>query len=111
MPPLADKRSFDWKDALISGCILLLALVADAVAVLAVVMVLAVRALGWLDAGLVPGAGPPPEDWTPVLGFGGLALVIAATGVVMLRLEQRVVGVVQLVIGVALAGNALRLWP
>ncbi|WP_405876953.1 inner-membrane translocator [Streptomyces sp. NBC_00005] len=87
-------------------------LVADAAAALLVVIVLAVRGLGRMDAGAGQRmAGQPPVDWMPVWCFGVLALAVGVTGVVLLRLGCRVVGVVQLALCVVLAGGALWAWP
>ncbi|MFE9446721.1 inner-membrane translocator [Streptomyces sp. NPDC006602] len=112
MSPPAGKRSSRWADALTAGCLLLLVLVADAAAGLLVVIVLALRGLGRMDAGAgqLP-AGRPPADWTPVLCFGALALAVGVTGVVLLRLGHRVTGALQLALCLVLAGEVLWAWP
>lgn len=107
-----DKRPSGWADAATAGCLLLLVLVADVAAGLLVVIVLAVRGLGRIDAGAGrPAAGQPPADWTPVWCWGALALAVGVTGVMLLRLGHRVTGVVQLALCVVLAGGALWAWP
>ncbi|GGT94074.1 inner-membrane translocator [Streptomyces coeruleorubidus] len=99
-------------DAFTGGCLLLLMLVADAAAGFLVVLLLAARGLGRTDAG--PGqvpAGPPPTDWVPLLSFGALALAVGVTGVLLLRVGNRFIGAVQLVLCVLLAVHALGSWP
>jgi hypothetical protein len=112
MPEPVDEQSSRWKDALTEGCLLLLVLVADAVAGLVVIIVLALRALGHMDAGAGRAvAGPPPADWAPVLCFGALALAVGVTAIMLLRVGYRVVGTIQLALCVVLAGGALMGWP
>ncbi|MFE4337132.1 inner-membrane translocator [Streptomyces sp. NPDC056831] len=85
---------------------------ADVAAGLLAVIVLAVRGLGRIDAGSgQTAAGSRPGDWTPVLCFGVLALAVGVTGVMLLRLGHRAIGVPLLVICVVLAGQSLRVWP
>ncbi|MEU0245427.1 inner-membrane translocator [Streptomyces sp. NPDC006235] len=99
-------------DALTGGCLLLLVLLADAGAAFLVVLLLAVRGLGRMDAGAGQHpAGPPPTDWVPLLSFGALALAVGVTGVLLLRVGNRFTGAVQPVLCVLLAGHALRSWP
>ncbi|OUC93433.1 inner-membrane translocator [Streptomyces swartbergensis] len=87
-------------------------LVADAAAAFLVVLLLAVRGLGRMDAGAgQPPAGPPPADWAPLLSFGALALAMGVTGVLLLRAGNRFIGAVQLLLCVLLAGHALGSWP
>lgn len=91
---------------------MLLVLVADVAAGLLVVIVLAVRGLGRMDAGsgqIVTSV--PTRDWAPVLGFGALALAVGVTAVVLLRIGHRVIGAVQLTLCVLLAVHALWSWP
>ncbi|MGI5413845.1 inner-membrane translocator [Streptomyces chartreusis] len=91
---------------------MLLVLVADVAAGLLVVIVLAVRGLGRMDAGSGRTAtSVPPPDWAPVLGFGALALTVGVTAVVLLRIGHRVIGAVQLTLCVLLAVHALSSWP
>ncbi|MFF7788462.1 inner-membrane translocator [Streptomyces sp. NPDC007991] len=54
-----------------------------------------------------PPAGPPPTDWAPLLPFGALALAVGVTGVLLLRVGNRFIGAVQLVLCILLAGHAL----
>ncbi|MFI6855046.1 inner-membrane translocator [Streptomyces sp. NPDC050416] len=104
-----DRQPSDGKDALTAGCLLLLVLVADTGAAFLVVLLLAVRGLGRMDADAGrPPAGPPPTDWAPLLGFGALALGV--TGVLLLRVGNRFIGAVQLVLCVVVAGHALGAW-
>ncbi|MGW1364463.1 hypothetical protein ACWCQP_44550 [Streptomyces chartreusis] len=75
MPELADKQPSGGESALTAGCLMLLVLVADVAAGLLVVIVLAVRGLGRMDAGSGQTVtSVSPRDWAPVLGFGALAL-------------------------------------
>ncbi|MDQ1015299.1 hypothetical protein QFZ43_001848 [Streptomyces afghaniensis] len=112
MPERADKQPAAGTDALTGGCLLLLVLVADAAAAFLVVLLLAVRGLGRMDAGAgQPPAGPPPTDWAPLLSFGALALAVGVTGVLLLRVGNRFMGAVQLVLCILLAGHALGSWP
>jgi hypothetical protein len=99
-------------DALTGGCLLLLVLLADAGAAFLVVILLAVRGWRRMGAGAgQPPAGPPPTDWTPLLSFGALALAVGVTGVLLLRVGNRFIGAVQLVLCVLLAAYALGSWP
>lgn len=113
MTPSADKQSSGLADAFTSGCLFLLVLLADAAAAFVVVIVLAVRGLGRMDAG----AGgrrplaPTGADWTPVWLWGGLALAVCVTGFLLLRIGCRAIATVQLVLFVILAGGALSAWP
>lgn len=114
MPGPVYKEFSDWKDALTAGCLLLVVLVADAFAAFVVVIVLAVRGLGRLDASVGGGpepTGPPPTDWTPILGFGAVALAIGVTGILLLWAGLRGIGTVQLVICVVVAAGVLDAWP
>jgi hypothetical protein len=112
MPELADKQPSGGGGAFTAGCLQLLALVADVAAGLLVVIVLAVRGLGRLDAGSAQtAAGVPPPDWAPVWGFGALALALGVTAVVLLRIGPRVIGAVQLTLCVLLAVQTLGSWP
>ncbi|MGK5698161.1 inner-membrane translocator [Streptomyces sp. URMC 128] len=111
MPEDADKQPAAGTDALTAGCLLLLVLVADAAAGFLVVLLLAVRGLGRMDAGAgQPPAGPPPTDWAPLLCFGALALAVGVTGVLLLRLGHPFIGAVQMVLCVFFAGHALGAW-
>jgi hypothetical protein len=112
MSPTAEPRSSGWADAAAGGCLLLLVLTADAMAACLAVIVMAVHGLGRMDAG----AGrrtvePPPTDWTPVWCWGILALAAGVTGVLLLRLGNRVIGTVQLTLCVILAGTVVSAWP
>jgi hypothetical protein len=112
MPELADKQPSSGVDPLTAGCLLLLVLVADVAAGLLVVIVLAVRGLGRMDASSGQTAtSVPPLDWAPVLGFGALALAVGVTAVVLLRIGHRVIGTVQLTLCVFLAVHTLGSWP
>ncbi len=112
MPERAGKQPSDGKDALTSGCLLLLVLVADTAAGVLVVLLLAVRGLGRMDAGAgQTAAGAPPTDWAPPLCFGALALTVGVTGVLLLRFGHRFIGAVQLALCTVLAGHALGVWP
>ncbi|MFF7314328.1 inner-membrane translocator [Streptomyces sp. NPDC008137] len=112
MPELADNEPSRGVSAVTSGCLLLLVLMADVAAALLVVIVLTVRRLGRMDAGSGQTAtSAPPLDWGPVLGFGGLALAVGVTAVVLLRIGPRVIGAVQLTLCVFLVVHALRFWP
>ena len=112
MPEPADEQPSDWKDALTAGCLLLVVLVADAFAAFVVVIVLAVRGLGRLDAGVMKEpTPPPPTDWTPILGFGAVALAIGVTGILLLWAGLRGIGTVQLVICAVVAVGVLNAWP
>ncbi|MFF9686898.1 inner-membrane translocator [Streptomyces sp. NPDC014623] len=111
MPELDDKQPSGREDALTAGCLLLLVLVVDVAASLLVVIVLAVRGLGRMDAGSGQTAtGVPPMDWAPVLGFGALALVVGVTAVVLLLLGHRTIGAVQLTLCVFLTLHTLGPW-
>ncbi|MEU9058655.1 inner-membrane translocator [Streptomyces sp. NPDC048430] len=111
MPELADKQPSGREGALTAGCLLLLVLVADVAAALLVVIVLAVRGLGRMDASSGQTAtGVPPLDWAPVLGFGALGLAVGVTALVLLRIGHRVIGAVQLTLCVFLALHTLRSW-
>jgi hypothetical protein len=112
MPELADKQPSSGEGPLAAGCLLLLVLVADVAAGMLVVIVLAVRGLGRVDAGSGQTAtSVPPPDWAPVLGFGALALAVGVTAVVLLRIGHRVIGAVQLTLCVFLAVRTLGSWP
>ncbi|CAM5347979.1 MULTISPECIES: hypothetical protein [Streptomyces] len=112
MPEVADKKPSGGESALTAGCLLFLVLVADVAAGLLVVIVLAVRGLGRMDAGSGQAATTvPPPDWAPVLGFGSLALVVGVTAVVLLRIGHRVIGAVQLTVCAFLAVHTLWSWP
>ncbi|WP_086561524.1 inner-membrane translocator [Streptomyces africanus] len=112
MTERAGKQTTAGTDALTGGCLLLLVLVADAAAGFLVVLLLAVRGLGRMDAGAgQTAAGAPPTDWAPLLCFGALALAVGVTGVLLLRVGNRFTGAVQLVLCVVLAGHALGSWP
>jgi hypothetical protein len=103
-----DKHPPGETDAFTAGCLLLLVLVADVAAGLLVFILLAARGLGRTDAGSRPAAADsPPADWTPVLGFGVLALAVGVTAFALLRLGHRAIGAVQLVFCVVVAGHAL----
>ncbi|MFB6638229.1 inner-membrane translocator [Streptomyces chartreusis] len=90
---------------------MLLVLVADVAAGLLVVIVLAVRGLGRMDAGSGQTVTSVPRDWAAVLGFGALALAVGVTAVVLLRIGHRVIGAVQLTLCVLLAIHTLWSWP
>lgn len=112
MPERADKQPSDGESVLTAGCLLLLVLVADVAAGLLVVILLAARGLGRMDAG--PGqtaTSVPPLDWAPVQGFGSLTLAVGVTAVVLLRIGHQVIGTVQLTLCVLLAVHTLRSWP
>ncbi|MFE6937681.1 inner-membrane translocator [Streptomyces chartreusis] len=112
MPELADKQPSGGEGALTAGCLLILVLVADVAAGLLVVIVLAVRGLGRMDAGSGRTAtSAPPLDWAPVLGFGSLALAVGVTAVVLLRIGHQVIGAVQLTVCLFLAVHTLSSWP
>ncbi|WP_306192472.1 inner-membrane translocator [Streptomyces sp. MK5] len=112
MPELADKQPFGAEGALTAGCLLFLVLVADVAAGLLVVIVLAVRGLGRMDASSGQTAtSMPPLGWAPVLGFGALALAAGVTAIVLLRIGHRVIGAVQLTLCVFLAVHTLGSWP
>ncbi|MFF1326156.1 inner-membrane translocator [Streptomyces chartreusis] len=112
MPEVADKKPSGGESALTAGCLLFLVLVADVAAGLLVVIGLAVRGLGRMDAGSGRTAtSVPPVDWAPVLGFGSLALVVGVTAVVLLRIGHRVIGAVQLTVCAFLAVHTLWSWP
>ena len=112
MPELADKQPSGGESALTAGCLTLLVLVADVAAGLLVVIGLAVRGLGRMDAGSGQTVtSVPPRDWAPVLGFGALALAVGVTAVVLLRIGHRVIGAVQLTLCVLLAIHTLWSWP
>ncbi|WP_326686205.1 inner-membrane translocator [Streptomyces sp. NBC_01795] len=115
MPELADKQPSSGNGPLTAGCLLLLVLVADVADVAAgllVVIVLAVRGLGRMDAGAGQTANSvPPLDWAPVLGFGALAVAGGVTAVVLLRIGHRVNGAVQLTLCVFLAVHTPGSWP
>ncbi|MGI5192921.1 inner-membrane translocator [Streptomyces sp. CA-288835] len=112
MPELADKQPSGVERALTSGCLLLLVLVADVAAGLLVVIVLAVRGLGRMDASAGQTAtSVPPVDWAPVLGFGALALAVGVTAVLLLWVGHQVIGTVQLMFCVLLAVHTLSFWP
>ncbi|MET9685643.1 inner-membrane translocator [Streptomyces coeruleorubidus] len=98
-------------DALTGGCLLLLMLLADAAAAFLVVLLLAARGLGRMDAGAGQHPAGPPTDWAPLLSFGALALAVGVTGVLLLRVGNRFIGAVQLVLCILLAGHALGSWP
>lgn len=88
----------------------LLVLVADATGGLLLVIVLAVRGLGRVEA---PGGGPagaPPGDLVPALLYGGFALAAGAAGVLLVRGGARFTGAAQLVLAVVVAGAALGAW-
>ncbi|MFE9699368.1 inner-membrane translocator [Streptomyces sp. NPDC006270] len=111
MPELTDHQSSGAERALTAGCLLLLVLIADVAAALLVVIVLAVRGLGRVGAGAGQAtAGVPPSGWEPVLGFGGLALAVGVTAVVLLWIGNRVAGAVQLTLSVFLAVYTLGFW-
>ncbi|WDV55394.1 inner-membrane translocator [Streptomyces coeruleorubidus] len=112
MPEHDDKQPSTGNDALTAGCLLLLVLVADAAAGFLVVLLLAARGLGRMDAGSgqTPAAALP-ADWAPLLSFGALALAVGVTGVLLLRLGHPIIGAVQLVLCIVLAGHALGSWP
>ncbi|ANB09775.1 inner-membrane translocator [Streptomyces ambofaciens] len=112
MPEPADERPSAGKDPLTAGLLLFLVLVADVGAVLLVAIVLAVRGLGRTDT--IPGqtaAGAPPVDWGPVLGYGALALTVAITALLLLRIGHLVIGSVQLTLFAFLTVHALGSWP
>ncbi|MEU7055216.1 hypothetical protein [Streptomyces sp. NPDC046197] len=109
-PEIAEERSSVRPDATAGGCLLLLVLLADATAGLLIVLVLAVRGLSRADAGVGEPAGPLPMDWTPALLFGGLALALGVTGVLLVRSGNRLTGAVQLTLAVAVAGAAVWIW-
>ncbi|MFI8831609.1 inner-membrane translocator [Streptomyces afghaniensis] len=112
MPEHADKQPAAGTDALTAGCLLLLVLVADAAAGFLVVLLLAVRGLGRMDACAGQTAPcAPPTDWAPLLCFGALALAVGVTGILLLRLGHPFIGAVQLVLCIVLAGHALGSWP
>jgi len=112
MPEHADKRPSSETGALTAGCLLLLVLMADAAAGLLVLIVLAVRGLGRMNADSRPAVtSAPPADWTPVLCFGVLTLAACATGIVLLRLGHRSIGAVQLTLCIALGSYVLEIWP
>ncbi|MFH8694563.1 inner-membrane translocator [Streptomyces chartreusis] len=112
MPEVADKKSSGGESALTAGCLLFLVLVADVAAGLLVVIVLAVRGLGRMDAGSEQAATTVPRlDWGPVLGFGSLALAVGVTAVVLLRIGHQAIGAVQLTVCVLLAVHTLWSWP
>ncbi|MEV5858718.1 inner-membrane translocator [Streptomyces sp. NPDC052071] len=114
MPERAGKQSSARESAVTSGCVLLLVLVADVAAALLVVILLAARGLDRMDAGSgMTATGVPPLDWTPVVGFGALALALAVgvTALVLLRLGHRVVGAVQLTLCGLLTLHTLGSWP
>ncbi|MCN9244407.1 inner-membrane translocator [Streptomyces sp. RY43-2] len=112
MPELTDKQPSGAQGALTGGCLLLLVLTADVAAALLVVIVLAVRGLGRMDANSgQTAAGVPPQDWAPALGFGALALTVGVSAVVLLRIGHRVIGSVQLTLCVFLTVHALGSWP
>ncbi|MER5542318.1 hypothetical protein ACWDBD_31530 [Streptomyces sp. NPDC001118] len=54
---------------------------------------------------------PHLPDWTPVLGFGALALVAGVTGVVLMRLGHGAIVAVQLALRAILTGCAPATWP
>ncbi|MFF3844966.1 inner-membrane translocator [Streptomyces sp. NPDC002328] len=116
MPELADKQRSSAEGALTAGCLLFLVLVADVAAGLLVAIVLAVRGPGRTDTGsgrtaAEAAAGGPAPDWSPVLGFGVLALAAGATAVLLLRGGHRVIGTVQLAFCAFLAVHTLGSWP
>ncbi|MFI6013599.1 inner-membrane translocator [Streptomyces sp. NPDC051243] len=112
MAPPSDEQLSDRTDVFTSGCLFLLVLLADVAAALLVVIVLAVRGLGRVDAGVMhQPVRPPVADWTPVWCWGALALAVGVTGFLLLRLGCRAIGAVQLVLCVVLAGSALSAWP
>ncbi|MEU8756688.1 inner-membrane translocator [Streptomyces chartreusis] len=109
MPEVADNQP---SGALTTGCLLFLVLVADVAAGLLVVIVLAVRGLGRMDAGSGQAVTTVPRlDWAPVLGFGSLALAVGVTAVVLLRIGHRVIGAVQLTVCACVAVHTLWSWP
>ncbi|MFV8185750.1 MULTISPECIES: inner-membrane translocator [unclassified Streptomyces] len=114
MPSPPDKLSSRVGDAALIGCVLVLVLLGDVCAVLLVVIVRAVRGLG-RTGGEPPQeprpSGPPPTDWSPVLGWGVLGVVAAVTGLLFLRVGIRSIGTVQLAVGVVMAGAAISVWP
>ncbi|MFF2732637.1 inner-membrane translocator [Streptomyces sp. NPDC058008] len=111
MPELDDEQPSGRERALTAGCLLLLVLVVDVAASLLVVIMLAVRGLGRMDAGSgQTTTGVPPVDRAPVLGFGALALAVGVTAVVLLRSGHRVIGAVQLTLCVFLALHTLGPW-
>lgn len=112
MPERAGQQPSRLRSAVTTGFLVLLVLLADVAAGASVVLVLALRGLGRLDAAMAYGAmGGPPPDWGPVTGFGVLALAFGATAVLLLRAGERVAGAVQLAFCVVVAVHALRSWP
>ncbi|CAM5302586.1 inner-membrane translocator [Streptomyces pilosus] len=112
MPERAGEQPTRLGSAATTGCLLLLVLLADAAAGALVVLVLAVRGLGRLDAAMAYGAtGGPPPDWGPLTGFGVLALAVGATAFLLMRTGERVAAAVQLTFCVVVAVHALRFWP
>ncbi|MEH0407245.1 inner-membrane translocator [Streptomyces sp. NPDC053741] len=112
MPERAGKQSSARESAVTSGCVLLLVLVADVAAALLVVILLAARGLDRMDAGSgMTATGVPPLDWTPVVGFGALALAVGVTALVLLRIGHRVVGAVQLTLCGLLTLHTPGSWP
>jgi hypothetical protein len=112
MPSPSDEPSSRAAGAFTTGCVLVLVLLADVFAGLLVVIVLAVRGLGRMDAGAgQPPSGPPPVDWTPVLGWGVLGVAAGVTGLLFLRGGSRGIGALQLAVGVVLVGAAMSAWP
>ncbi|MFI8895696.1 inner-membrane translocator [Streptomyces paradoxus] len=105
----ADKHPPKETDAVTAGCLLLLVLVADVAAGLLVFIVLVAR--GWSRRSGLTAADSPPVDWTPVLSFGALALAVGVTGLLLLRVGNRAIGALQLVLCVVVAGYALTLPP
>ncbi|MFJ6085205.1 inner-membrane translocator [Streptomyces sp. NPDC092369] len=112
MSPPAEPRTSGWSDAETGGCLLLLVLMADAMAACLAAIVMAVHGLGQGDGG----AGrrtvePAPTDWTPVWCWGTLALAAGVTGVLLLRVGNRVTGTIQLTLCVILTGTVVSAWP
>ncbi|MFD4372813.1 hypothetical protein [Streptomyces sp. NPDC058486] len=70
-----------------------LALAADVLAALAVMVVTAARGLG---RGAPQGPGPYPADWAPVWWFAGLTALVAVTGRVLWRRGLRAAAWTQL---------------
>lgn len=110
-PSPSDEPSSRAAGAFATGCVLVLVLMADVFAGLLVLIVLAVRGLGRMDAGAGQPPSVPPVDWTPVLGWGVLGVAAGVTGLLFLRGGSRGIGALQLAVGVVLVGAAMSAWP